>query len=186
MLKIAFLIVSSVIIGLSSTVAQTADSMVVDEQMARPVDTISTGECLDSAGFIKPAALQTPVSPPQRRHPWRAAAEVAGINGGLLLFDRYVLDGAYSHVTLHTLRRNLRLNHWFWDSNLFYTNLVEHPYQGNMFYNAARSNGLNGLESSVLTLAGDLVWEVMGENELPSVNDAIATFAGGIAISAIP
>lgn len=117
-----------------------------------------------------------------KKHSWLAAAEIAGLNVGLLLFDRYILNGAYAHVTLKSIRRNLHLTKWFWDSDKMYTNLMEHPYHGMLYYNASRSNGMGFGVSSLYTVAGSLMWELTGEMELPSVNDFIATSLGGIAI----
>lgn len=116
------------------------------------------------------------------KYPWRAAAEVVGINATLLAVDYFILDADFAKVTSKTIKRNVRLNKWFWDGDVFHTNLWYHPYHGNLFFNAARSNGMNFWESIPYTLAGDLMWEIAGENELPSINDAISTGIGGLAI----
>ena len=117
-----------------------------------------------------------------KKHPWRAAAEAVGINATILAFDYFILDADFAQVTQHTLRRNFRMTNWFWDSDVFYTNLLSHPYQGNLFFNAARSNGMTFWESIPYTIGGDLLWELAGECELPSINDAISTGIGGLAI----
>lgn len=122
---------------------------------------------------------------PRKKRPWRAAAQLVGFNASLQLFDRFVLKGAYAQSTIHDIRRNLKLTNWFWDSDVFYTNLVAHPYHGSLHYNIARSNGMNFLESTGYTIGGDLLWEFFGETEMPSVNDLISTAAGGIAIGEV-
>ena len=114
--------------------------------------------------------------------PWMAAAEVAGINIGILAFDRFILNEEFAHVTMKTLRRNIKLSHWFWDSDHMYTNLMSHPYHGSLYYNAARSNGMSYAVSTLYSTIGSLMWEIGGENELLSVNDFLSTSIGGAAI----
>ena len=117
-----------------------------------------------------------------KRRPWLAVAEVIGFNVGLLAIDRFVLNGDYAHVSMKSFRRNIGLGHWFWDSDKMYTNLFSHPYHGNMYYNAARSNGMNYYVSMLYSTAGSLLWEIGGENEWLSVNDFLSTSIGGAAI----
>ena len=118
----------------------------------------------------------------QKKRPWLAVAEVGGFHLGLLAFDRFVINGAYAHVTLKTIRRNLKMTEWYWDSDLMRTNLFNHPYHGMLYYNAGRSNGMTFWESSLYAASGSLLWELLGEMELPSVNDLVSTSFGGIAI----
>ena len=125
----------------------------------------------------------TPVDTVKR--PWLAAAEVAGLNLGLLAFDHYVLDAAYAKVTMHTLTRNLKLQDWWWEHDLPYTNLLEHPYHGSLFYDASRANGMNFWASSAFTIGGSLMWEIAGECEMLSISDMAATSLGGIAIGEV-
>ena len=129
-------------------------------------------------------AQQTVVTDSVRR-PWVAAAEVVGLNAGIWAFDYFVLDGAYSKVTAHTLSRNIKLKDWWWEHDLPYTNLLEHPYHGSLFYNAARANGLNFWASSAFTIGGSLVWEIAGECEMLSISDMFSTSLGGIAIGEV-
>ena len=119
------------------------------------------------------------------RRPWVAAAEVAGLNAGLLAFDRYVIRGGYAYVTMKTIRRNVEMTHWWWDVDKFRTNMMGHPYHGNLYFNAARSCGMNFWTSALFTTGGSLLWELAGENELPSVNDQLATSLGGVAIGEV-
>ncbi|MBP5712837.1 MAG: DUF3943 domain-containing protein, partial [Prevotella sp.] len=57
-----------------------------------------------------------------------------------------------------------------------------HPYHGNLYFNAARTNGLTFWESAPYSLGGSLMWEFFGEIEPPAINDIIATSMGGMAI----
>ena len=118
---------------------------------------------------------------PERKNYWQAAAEVTGINMGVHLFDRYVLCTDFAQTTLNSLKRNFT-DGMVWDNDFFITNLFAHPYHGNLYFNAARSNGLTFWESAPYALGGSAMWEFFGETEPPAINDIIATTFGGIAI----
>lgn len=117
-------------------------------------------------------------------HPWRAAIEVTAINVGVHLFDRFVLQEDFAKSNFKTIWENIR--HGFvWDNDKFSTNLFAHPYHGNLYFNAARSNGMSFVQSIPYALGGSLMWEVAGEVEPPALNDLIATTVGGIAIGEV-
>jgi hypothetical protein len=71
---------------------------------------------------------------------------------------------------------------WEWDLDDFAVNQIGHPYQGNNYFNAGRSNGLSFWESSALTAFGSGTWEYFGETNQASLNDFINTTLGGIAL----
>lgn len=72
----------------------------------------------------------------------RAASEVFGLNIGLWAFDRFALKGHYAYISLKTIGANFR--HGFeWDNDHLNTNMFAHPYNGSLYFNAARSNGFN-------------------------------------------
>lgn len=118
---------------------------------------------------------------PEPKRYWQAAAEATGINVGVQLFDRYALNSDFAQTTQNSLKRNFT-DGMVWDNDFFITNLFAHPYHGNLYFNAARSNGLNFWESAPYALGGSLMWEFLGETEPPAINDVIATTCGGIAI----
>ena len=118
---------------------------------------------------------------PVKKRYWQAAAEMTGINVGVQLFDRYVLKTDFAQTTLRSLKRNFT-DGMVWDNDFFITNLFAHPYHGNLYFNAARSNGLTFWESAPYSLVGSLMWEFLGETEPPAINDVIATTCGGMAI----
>ena len=118
---------------------------------------------------------------PIRKHYWQAAAEATCINVGVQLFDRYGLNSDFAQTTLRTLKRNFT-DGMVWDNDYFITNLFAHPYHGNLYFNAARTNGLTFWESGAYALGGSLMWEFLGETEPPAINDVIATSCGGMAI----
>ncbi|MDR1171477.1 MAG: DUF3943 domain-containing protein, partial [Bacteroidales bacterium] len=133
----------------------------------------------------EPTSFSRPrYSSPDACRPWRAAFEVVGINVGLHLFDRYVLDAEYAQSTWDTIKYNLRHGP-VWDNDNISTNLFWHPYTGSLYFNAARSNGLNFWTSIPYAFGGSVLWEIFGESEPPSINDLIATPVGGIALGEI-
>ena len=118
---------------------------------------------------------------PVKKRYWQAAAEVTGINVGVQLFDRWVLKSDFAQTTLRSICHNFETG-FVWDNDFFITNLFAHPYHGNLYFNAARTNGLTFWESGLYALGGSLMWEFLGETEPPAINDIIATSCGGMAI----
>ncbi len=73
---------------------------------------------------------------------FRAALEATGINVFVHCFDRFVMNEDFAQVTFKSIAHNW--HHAFvWDNDQFSTNLFAHPYHGNLYFNSARSNGLN-------------------------------------------
>jgi len=118
---------------------------------------------------------------PGKKHPWWALAEVTGINVGVQLFDRWALKSDFAQTTLNSLKRNFT-DGMVWDNDFFITNMCMHPYHGNLYFNAARTNGLTFWESAPYSLLGSAMWEFLGETEPPAINDIIATTCGGMAL----
>ena len=120
----------------------------------------------------------------QNPHPWWVLAEVTGVNAFVHLFDRCVTNQDFAQTTLHTWSENFK-NGFVWDNDQFSTNLFMHPYHGNLYFNSARSQGLNFWQSAPFSMIGSLQWELLGEIEPPALNDLIATTFGGICIGEI-
>lgn len=118
---------------------------------------------------------------PGKKHPWWALAEVTGINVGVQLFDRYVTREDFAQTTLRTIRQNFERG-MVWDNDYFHMNMFMHPYHGNLYFNAARTNGLTYWESAPYALFGSAMWEFFGEADPPAINDIFATTYGGMAI----
>ena len=118
---------------------------------------------------------------PVKKRYWQAAAEATGINVGVQLFDRWALNSDFAQTTLRSLKRNFT-DGMVWDNDFFITNMFAHPYHGNLYFNAARTNGLTFWESAPYAVGGSLMWEFLGETEPPAINDVIATSCGGMAI----
>ncbi|MBQ7158306.1 MAG: DUF3943 domain-containing protein [Treponema sp.] len=97
------------------------------------------------------------------------------------LWSRYVIDAGWAQVTWDTIshpwRRKIELdNDWMW------TNFVLHPFQGSLYYMAARNSNLNRIEAMGVTALGDLMWEWFFETTDPALNDIVYSFFGGFAV----
>ena len=119
-----------------------------------------------------------------KKKPWRAAAETVGINAFVQCFDRFVLNADFAQINLHTVHHNLKTG-FVWDNDQFSTNLFAHPYHGGLYFNAARSNGLDFWQSVPYAFGGSLMWETICEIEPPAINDLIATTMGGVCIGEV-
>ena len=117
-------------------------------------------------------------------HFWRAAGEVVGFNLGLWAFDRYIQRGDFAYISMNSVKENFRKG-FKWDNDKLGTNMFLHPYNGSLYYNAARSNGFNYWQSSLFAIGGSAMWEMFMECEYPSTNDIIATPIGGTAIGEV-
>jgi hypothetical protein len=129
--------------------------------------------------FLPPLEGEVSSMQAPRKHPWRAALETFTINVGVWAFDRYALNDSYSHIGWSSWKKNFQLGFGF-DNDAFIMNLFGHPYQGNLYFNAARSMGMNFWESTPYVLGGSLMWELFGENSRPSIDDLTYTTLGGI------
>lgn len=118
------------------------------------------------------------------RRPWLAAGEVFGLNMLVWGFDRFVMQEDFAKINLHTIKNNFKTGP-VWDTDKFSTNLFSHPYHGSLYFNAARSNGMNFWESIPYAVGGSLMWEFFMETEPPSINDMFATSFGGIELGEI-
>jgi len=119
-----------------------------------------------------------------KKRPWHAVSEVIGLNMGVWAFDRYIRKADFAYISMNTIRDNFKKG-FVWDNDGIGTNMFMHPYHGNLYFNAARSNGYNYWESGGFALGGSLMWEMLMENEYPSANDIIATPVGGMAIGEV-
>jgi hypothetical protein len=113
------------------------------------------------------------------KHPWRAALEAAAVNALVWSFDRYVLNDPAARIGWKSWKSNLKQGFGF-DDDAFIMNLFGHPYQGNLYFNSARSMGMNFWESAPYVLGGSLMWELFMETTQPSTDDLIYTTVGGI------
>jgi hypothetical protein len=99
-------------------------------------------------------------------------------------FNHFLMNEEFAKIGIHSFKQNLK-SLPVWDTDKFSTNLIAHPYHGNLYFNAARSNGISFWGSIPYTLGGSLMWEYFMENELPSINDLFATTFGGMELGEI-
>src|SRR5690606_7845997 len=112
----------------------------------------------------------TTQEPKREKKFWRAGSEWLIANIILATFNRYITKDPYSYISFKNFINHQRLSAWDWDDNQFTTNHLDHPYHGQLYFNAFRSNGYNFYESSIATLAGSYLWETGGETQAPSIN----------------
>jgi len=147
-----------------------------------------------------PAAAQETPDPPEEtgepRSPgsfiqeWRKTRTLGlslAFNGVMTLYGRYIMkepgDPAFV-VGINTIHENLK--HGFeWDDNSFSANNWRHPYQGAMYFGAARANGYDFYESTLWTFAGSWLWEYTGEGHHPAFNDMVNTTVGGVSFGEV-
>ncbi len=130
-----------------------------------------------------PAAAPTrPSSPLAADRPYKsygaAALEILGFQVLLNRVDHAFVTPDDYRVSVGSIRRNLHSS-WVEDRDPFEINQMGHPYQGSVYFNLARSNGLSFWESLGYAFAGSAVWEIAGETTPPSRNDQITTSFGG-------
>ena len=89
----------------------------------------------------------------QKKHPWKAAIEAFGINVFVQSFDRFILNEDFAKISFNSIKHNIK-NGFVWDNDQFSTNLFAHPYHGGLYFNAARSNGMNFWESIPYSFCG--------------------------------
>jgi hypothetical protein len=106
--------------------------------------------------------------------------EIIGVNNAFGIVNKHVFQEPWADVNGDTIEKNLH-SRWAWDQNGLLVNQFGHPYQGSLYYNAARANGFNFYASAAFSLAGSTLWELLGETNDPSMNDRISTTLGGAA-----
>ncbi len=117
----------------------------------------------------------------------RAIAECASImavsqTNYWLKYSNWIEDWQYGLNWEDQKERIFSLDGQKFDSNCFQTNWT-HGLSGAMYYNFARTNGLNILESSAFTTLVSFYWEFIVEwREVISINDNIFTSFGGISL----
>lgn len=133
---------------------------------------------MDTRNYVSDSTVFMP------KKPWLAAGEVFGLNVGIWAFDRFLMNEDFAHINGHTIKNNFKTGP-VWDTDKFSTNLVAHPYHGSLYFNAARSNGMNFWQSIPFAAGGSLMWEFFMENEPPSINDLMVTTFGGVELGEI-
>jgi hypothetical protein len=153
--------------------AQSTDAPALPDQTAQPATPAET---------TTPAAVPNAMRPAEDPRPYKsygaAALEILAFQVVLNRVDHAFVKPDDYKVTMGSVRRNLHSS-WVEDRDPFEINQLGHPYQGSVYFNIARSNGLTFWESLGYAFAGSAVWEVAGETTQPSRNDQITTSFGG-------
>lgn len=156
------------------------------EYTANSIDSLSNSkEQSGGRDFWKPIDKDTlfdlaEVKVIREKHFWRAGTEWLLIQAVPASFNRFIRKDPYSYISFKNFINHQRISAWQWDDNQFSTNQIDHPYHGQLYFNAFRSNGYNFYQSSLATLAGSYIWETAGETQAPSINDLVNTTFGGI------
>ncbi|MBI5403989.1 MAG: DUF3943 domain-containing protein [Ignavibacteriae bacterium] len=111
-------------------------------------------------------------------------SEIAGMNSGLCLFNRFVSQENFAKISFSSVANNFKKG-FVWDNDFFVVNQFAHPYHGNIYFNTARSNGYSFWESVPFTLGGSLMWEMFMETDPPQTNDLVSTTLGGVMLGEI-
>ncbi len=115
------------------------------------------------------------------RRPLRAVGGAAMVNVIFNMVNRLREENDEFKVSFSSWWENLKYG-FEWDYNSFEINQFGHPYQGGMYFNAGRANGLSFWESAPLAAFGSATWEYFGEKNHASINDFVTTTMGGIAL----
>lgn len=110
---------------------------------------------------------------------WTAALELAVLDFAPFVVNRWVAQEDFAKVTPRAISANF-LSGFTYDRDGFWTNQWEHAYNGDFYFNAARSNGFGFWESGAFTLMGSFIWECCTEVEPPAINDLVNTTLGGM------
>ncbi len=118
------------------------------------------------------------------RKPFLASGIITATNLGVWAYDWYLMKEFWADINLQTIKRNLQTG-FVWDNDMIITNLLSHPYNGGLYFDAARNNGLNFWQSIPFSAGGSLLWEFFLENEAASINDFATTTIGGACVGEI-
>ena len=117
----------------------------------------------------------------QKKYFWFTAGEIIALQIIPNFFNRHVSDDSTAVLSVDSWKHNIETG-FEWDPNNFAGNMFSHPFHGNVFFNAARSNGYSFWGSAPFAFAGSFIWEMFGENNRGAINDWAMTSLGGITI----
>ncbi len=119
---------------------------------------------------------------PQKDPTWQHYAIWAPLDVLAINFTFWQLSAitgeSFGNISARQIEKNI-VEGWFFDDNQFEVNQFAHPYQGGLYYLAARVNNMTYWESLGYTVLGSVQWELFMETESPAVNDLWMTTFGG-------
>jgi Domain of unknown function (DUF3943) len=148
-----------------------------------PVRLFTAALALTSAAPVTAHAqerLPCPDCNPPKRF-WTASWQLMAVQLIPWSVNSILRDAEWADISLETWGDNIQFP-WQYDNNKFLNNQFSHPYHGNLYFNAARTNGYNFWESAPWSFGGSLMWELFGEVWAPSPNDLLNTTLGGITL----
>ena len=123
--------------------------------------------------------------------PWESNAHLGLAISEMALLEfipwalaKWVRKEDWANVSPNSWWKNISKG-WLYDGDTFLTNQFAHPYHGNLFFNAARTNGYSFWESVPFPFIGSMIWEYFGETFRPAINDWINTSFSGINLGEI-
>lgn len=121
---------------------------------------------------------------------WSAAADIVLLEFIPFAISRWLKDWEglsernWTKISFKSVWHNLS-HGWFYDGDQFLTNFFAHPYHGNLFFNAGRTNGYTFWESIGFAAVGSAVWEHFMETWEPAFNDWVLTTINGVNLGEI-
>lgn len=110
--------------------------------------------------------------------------QVVGANAALASYNKWVTQAHYGQISFSSMQSNLS-GGMVYDADNFAVNQIGHPYQGGLYYSAARHYGHDYYRGAAYTALGSLQWEYLLETEPPAFNDLITTTMGGAMLGEI-
>jgi hypothetical protein len=126
---------------------------------------------------FRPAEVATLPAAPRERS-WLVPLGEILAGDAIAWGTAYAAGKEWAKITPETVRSNLT-GPWTFDPNGFATNQLGHPYQGHVYFAAARAGGFSFWQAAAFPAVASTLWELVAETERPSINDAITTPVGG-------
>ena len=118
------------------------------------------------------------------RHGLITSGEILIMNG-TFTFINWATGWDWAVPSLDSVRFNLS-NAWIWeDDDGFFVNQFGHPFQGSLYFSAARANGFGFYQTLFFNVFGSASWEVFFENKHASINDFFTTVPGAFSAGEI-
>lgn len=156
-------------------------------QPARAADSEAAGTATPENG-ANPAPTTAALDEPSLADFLLPVALVPVVNVVYWMPSKFLLEADYAQINVATVRGGFE-HGWVFDEDSFRTNQFGHPYQGNTYFNTARTFGLSFWQSAPYVAAGSLMWEYVMESGpaccYPSINDFVTTTVGGIAVGEV-
>lgn len=96
-----------------------------------------------------------------------------------LAIAKFITKPGWEQISLRSWWKNISEG-FTYDTDNFLTNHFSHPYHGNLYFNAARTNGYGFWESAPFSFLGSAFWEYFAETFRPSINDWVNTSVSGV------